>query len=386
MHHIFSGGRYTQKARAFALRYPKLNFILTQINFWIIAFILLVIILNLDRTSTSKMFDIQIRITYGSSSLTAIIGGILYGIILGFMDIWIDQSSLKNRSMGLIILIRVVAYLLIVIAVISFVRYILWELFINPYLIESRISAEADIAWKYLSFILLAFTLFLSPIITFINLMNRKFGPGVLIPMMFGRYRNPREEERIFMFMDLKSSTTHAEKLGHMRYSALIRDSFMDINQVLTKYNAEIYQYVGDEIVISWQVTSDIKGISCVEFFFACQDQFHKRYSYYMENYGFVPQFKAGLHLGLVTAVEVGEIKRDIAYHGDTLNTAARIQSVCNQYQKLILVSGQLKDFAALDEHYITRQLGDITLKGKAIPVELFSVEEKKQTHKQNVQ
>ena len=196
--------------------------------------------------------------------------------------------------------------------------------------------------------------------------------------MLFGKYRNPREEERIFMFMDLKSSTTHAEKLGHIKYSALIRDSFMDINQVLAKHYAEIYQYVGDEIVLSWPITNDIKGLSCVEFFFACLDQFNQRYNYYMNNYGFVPQFKAGLHLGIVTAVEVGEIKRDIAYHGDTINTAARIQSVCNQYNKIFLVSGDIKEFTDLDKEYSVELLGDINLKGKEKPIGVYSVEGKK--------
>ena len=215
-------------------------------------------------------------------------------------------------------------------------------------------------------------------VISFINQMNKKFGPGVLLPMLFGKYRKPREEERIFMFMDLKSSTTHAEKLGHLKYSALIRDSFMDINQVLSRHNAEIYQYVGDEIVISWPMTSNRSGLSCVEFFFACQDQFNKRYSFYMENYGFVPQFKAGLHLGVVTAVEVGEIKRDIAYHGDTLNTASRIQSVCNQYDKILLVSGDVKDFTQLEKEYSVESLGDISLKGKEKLIGVYSVECKK--------
>ena len=51
--------------------------------------------------------------------------------------------------------------------------------------------------------------------VSFINLMNKKFGPGVLIPMMFGRYRNPREEVRIFMFMDLEKNYS-LESLGQI--------------------------------------------------------------------------------------------------------------------------------------------------------------------------
>ena len=179
------------------------------------------------------------------------------------------------------------------------------------------------------------------------------------------------------MFMDLKSSTTHAEKLGHIKYSALIRDSFMDINQVLAKHNAEIYQYVGDEIVVNWPVKEGLKGLACIEFFFSVQDQFNLRHDYYMKEYGFIPQFKAGLHIGIVTAVEVGEIKRDIAYHGDTLNTAARIQSICNQYNKTFLISQDLKITADLRENYHLESLGQITLKGKDNPVEVYSINSK---------
>ncbi len=49
--------------------------------------------------------------------------------------------------------------------------------------------------------------------------------------------------------------------------------------------------------------------------------------------------------MGKVTAVEIGDIKRDIAYHVDTLNTAARIQSVCNEYNKDFLVSETAQKF-----------------------------------------
>jgi adenylate cyclase len=96
-----------------------------------------------------------------------------------------------------------------------------------------------------------------------------------------------------------------------------------------------------------------------------------------MDNYGFVPEFKAGLHLGIVTAVEVGEIKRDIAYHGDTLNTAARIQSVCNQYDKIFLVSRDAVDFIKVEDCYHVESLGKLTLKGKNEPIGVYSIESK---------
>ena len=177
------------------------------------------------------------------------------------------------------------------------------------------------------------------------------------------------------MFMDLQSSTSIAEELGHLRYSGFIRDSFMDINQVINKYNAEIYQYVGDEIVVSWRIAEGLTNLDCIRFYFACGEQFAKRSAYYEEQYGRLPFFKAGLHGGKITAVEIGEIKRDIAYHGDTINTAARIQSLCNTYGKSLLVSKLFMEYEGFAEQFSYELLGSVALKGKQEAVELVSVE-----------
>ena len=54
------------------------------------------------------------------------------------------------------------------------------------------------------------------------------------------------------MFIDLKDSTPIAEKLGHKDYFRFIRDFIYFISIALIEYNGRIYQYVGDEIVVSW--------------------------------------------------------------------------------------------------------------------------------------
>ena len=69
---------------------------------------------------------------------------------------------------------------------------------------------------------------------------------------------------------------------------------------------------------------------------------------------------------------------RAIAYHGDTLNTAARIQSICNKYDKIFLVSDEVKMFTGLENEYSVESLGDISLKGKDRLIAVYSVEGKK--------
>jgi adenylate cyclase len=44
------------------------------------------------------------------------------------------------------------------------------------------------------------------------------------------------------------------------------------------------------------------------------------------------------VHCGKVVIAEIDDIKKDIVYNGDVLNTASRIQSVCNKYGERLLV------------------------------------------------
>ncbi len=108
--------------------------------------------------------------------------------------------------------------------------------------------------------------------------------------------------------------------------------------------------------------------------FFAVQKQFEKRKSYYEEQYGIIPEFKAGLHMGTITVVEVGDVKRDIAFHGDTINTAARIQSICNDYNKSFLISEKITEYFDHEKKYKLESLGSIQLKGKVDQIKVFSI------------
>ena len=95
---------------------------------------------------------------------------------------------------------------------------------------------------------------------------------------------------------------------------------------------------------------------------------------YYDKTYGITPLFKAGVHCGRVMIAEVGEIKKELAFHGDAINTAARIQSKCNEFGETLLISQILRSQMALDPAITFNLLGSIELKGKSEPVDLYAV------------
>jgi adenylate cyclase len=365
---------YTASAQRFYARFPVLTYVLIQINFWVFANILLGIIVHLQTLSISETFKLPGISKLSAVIIIAIVSGIVYGTILGLTGYFFDNRILRRLSFGKIILFKTIISLCVVVVLVALTRFVFLDWLISASLYGKNLRLTPT-SWKYFFYILLTYYFFMTLVINFINQVNKKYGPGILIPLLLGKYRNPHEEERIFLFMDLQSSTSIAERVGHLKYSSFIRDSFMDINQVLLPFQAEVYQYVGDEIVLTWRAEVGLKNFSCVKFFFACKKQFTDRTEYYEKNYGFLPYFKAGLHIGKVTAVEIGEIKRDIAYHGDTLNTAARIQSVCNEYNQEFLVSTYLLQRIGPNHNFKTQELGMIQLRGKTIKVGIASVE-----------
>jgi adenylate cyclase len=190
--------------------------------------------------------------------------------------------------------------------------------------------------------------------------------------MLLGRYKDPKVEKRIFMFLDLKSSISNSETLGHYKYSKLIQDCFYDINDVVPKYDAEIYQYVGDEAVLSWPYKKGLANKNCVALFFDFQHTLKLRPDYYESKYGLKPEFKAGLHEGKLMVAEVRVVKKELAFQGDVINTSARIQAECNTHNVGILISERLKIDLNLNERYTASALGSVLLKGKLTEIQIF--------------
>lgn len=208
----------------------------------------------------------------------------------------------------------------------------------------------------------------------FILQINSKFGHGALGNIIRGKYNTPKEEKKIFMFLDLNSSTTMAEKLGDEKYHELLKDFFADITNPILDNKGEIYQYVGDEVIVAWNYDEGIENSQCVRCFFDIKIHIEKLKQKYLQRYGFIPSFKAGIHCGKVVAGEVGIIKRDITYSGDVLNTTSRILNMCKEFNAEIISSADLIGELRLANHYFAQPLGSIKLRGKEKEMVLSSL------------
>lgn len=203
--------------------------------------------------------------------------------------------------------------------------------------------------------------------------VNSKYGPGGFRAILLGRYVRPRKEKCIVIFLDLKDSTPIAEALGTTRYFDFIREFIAHISNALTEYDANIYQYVGDEVVASWK-TSRRNAQKCLSALIEAQRALQKNSDHFRRAYGFVPEFRAGIHEGEVTIGEIGVVKKDLAMSGDTMNTTARIRTACSALNRKFLVSQSFLELLPL-KPWQAVPLGAIELKGKSDGVELFAVQ-----------
>ena len=199
-----------------------------------------------------------------------------------------------------------------------------------------------------------------------------KYSPGIFLDVFSGKYVHPRNEKRIIMFIDLKDSTPIAEKLGHKDYFRFIRDFIYSISIALIEYNGRIYQYVGDEIVVSWPY-NQVNTKRCMDSLIEARKILQKNSERFRRKYGIVPEFRVGIHAGEVTIGEIGVIKKDLAMSGDTMNTTARIRSACSELKQKFIVSKDFIDAIDLKE-WQSESFGIVDLKGKDKGIELFAL------------
>ncbi len=339
--------------------------------FWILACILFILIRFLaygeDQGDVIVNPRLEVPITewlhYG------VMAGVILGIFYATIEFFFNKFLSKNFFLGVTVLLKVVLYIFVLIFTLTFIlSYIELDMDIDlP--IERGWWIDNTIFWLCAAYFFICSFIFL-----FIKIANEKFGRGILFNMLIGKYRQPTEEERVFMFLDLKSSTSIAEKLGHYKYSQLLQDCFFDLNRVVNRYDGSIYQYVGDEAVITWPIHKATKNNNCVAIYFAFMKIIEKRSKYYTRHYDLVPFFKAGLHGGKLIITEVGTVKKELAFHGDVINTASRIQDLCNKYDAALLVSESLLNQLKFRRKFNSESKGNISLKGKEESVNIFEI------------
>jgi len=331
---------------------------------WIIGLFIWRLIRGFDFTTDQELLNITVSpfifilIQFGFA--------ILAGFTFGTVQYIYEKLSLTSKSFRAFMIQSLLIHLCLMICI--------------YFLIFSILSFTGSIQTNFIEFITtklvlanLVYSFVINSVIIILIQINRLLGKGNLKKLITGKFHTPKEEARAFMFLDLKGSTTIAEQLGHLKYSSFIQDCFHFLS-VVDSYNVSIYQYVGDEVVLTWNLDKDDHLEGFIKAFYAYEDVLKDKKTYFETKYGIQPIFKAGLHIGPVTVVEVGNTKREIAYHGDTINVASRIQEQCKNFDSLLLISEKAYERVKHIKGYTFKNVGEFVLRGRKNSTQLYDV------------
>jgi adenylate cyclase len=327
---------------------------------WLIVGVLMTVYDHLVLYSGNSLGPSQVY-SFSLSLFLNLVSAFMGAMLGGSFLVFFVNTRYRDKSYGYTIIAVALGYIIVILLIMTMLAMVTVPLRTGkPLSIEGLTNFLMDgtrvkniVFWS----IIVAMTQLLLQI-------NSKFGQGALGKIILGKYNTPKEEKRIFMFLDLNGSTTMAEQLGDEKYHELLKDFFADITNPILDNKGEIYQYVGDEVIVAWKYEDGIENSHCVRCFFDIKVHIQKKKEKYLHRYGLIPAFKAGIHCGKVVAGEIGIVKRDITYSGDVLNTTSRILSMCKQLNAEIISSADLVA-ELLPGKYSTRPLGSIKLKGK---------------------
>jgi adenylate cyclase len=296
--------------------------------------------------------------------------GFLVGTSIGFCEEFLFLEKFRKKSYLFLLIFRTVVYSIVIafneLLINSASNFFTQNMTLNQSIYSAvfRENFPRDLA-------IIALVSVLSIALLQIRRLHR---PGDLIRYVTGRYHLPEEVNKIFLFIDLKSSTAIAEKIGNTEYSSFLIDYFHDMTGAILMSKAEIYQYIGDEIILTWSFDSGAKYARCINCFFDILTSIEMKKEEYLKKYGVHPEFKAALHAGSVSVTWIGSIKKEIVYHGDVINTTARIQDECNKLNQKFLISEYMLQNIELPAYLHSEFLGELQLKGKEKKVKIFGL------------
>ena len=193
--------------------------------------------------------------------------------------------------------------------------------------------------------------------------------------IVLGRYRRPRTEERFFLFVDIVGSTPLAERLGPASVHGFLDRVFQIVSDPIDDHEGDVYQYVGDEIVITWTLAGGRSGARPIACYFAVKSALELAARDFKREFDAVPQLRAALHAGPVITGEVGGRRRAIVFHGDVMNTTSRLENATRDLGRPFLVSEDAMSHLDGKEAYKAVDLGPQQLRGRAAPVHVYAVE-----------
>ncbi len=175
------------------------------------------------------------------------------------------------------------------------------------------------------------------------------------------------------MFIDIRGFTPISESLEPEEVVDILNEYLTMATEEIIKYNGVLDKYIGDGIMALFNVpyTMENPELACIKAAVSIRNNSEVLYKKLFDKYGKGVEFGIGINCGSAIVGNIGSVKRmDYTAIGDTVNTAARLESNAKKGQ--ILISDKL--YSRVAEKVDVNVVGELKLKGKEIPILTYEV------------
>lgn len=297
--------------------------------------------------------------------INAVIIAPVITLLVAFCEFIVFGRRIRKKGFRTVLTLRLVTYITSIIAIILLVVIFTRMVRYDTHFIEIIRSDEFQTYLREGDFkTLIAYVCALVALTIFTMQMSRKMGQGVLLSFILGRYRQPREVDRFLMFVRVLNAKALLEKLGNEGCLRYLNEVLYDVTDTILLRHGVIVEYVNDELLIVWEPDHGQERARCLRTYFDICDVLTREKLHYYEEYGVVPALSAALHRGTVVIGEIGEVKSEIVYSGDPVNTTYRMLGYATESGQLIASSEAIDDLE-VPAIFSVSDIGSIRLRGK---------------------
>ncbi|SVA90931.1 uncharacterized protein METZ01_LOCUS143785 [marine metagenome] len=179
-----------------------------------------------------------------------------------------------------------------------------------------------------------------------------------------------------FLFSDIRGFTPISEsfKDNPEGLVELINRFLTNQTDIILKWGGTVDKYMGDCIMAFWNAPLDDENhthsaISAAIEMREALEEFNEG-----EHTGISIHTGTGINTGTCIVGNMGSTSRfDYSVIGDAVNLAARLESQCKEWNTNLIISEYTESMESDNFNFV--RLGDVTVKGKSVPVGIYTIE-----------
>ena len=205
----------------------------------------------------------------------------------------------------------------------------------------------------------------------------RYVSPEVVRQVLSTKESRLRAEQRevTILFCDLRDSTALGEKLSMNELMRLLNNYFEMITEAVFRHGGMINKFIGDGILAVYNAPVDVPfhADAAVKTALEIHEQMGQLNKKWGDWLAARLTVSVAIHTGMVISGNVGSALRlEYTIIGDPVNVAARVESLTKDFNARTLITAATR--ARLAEHYPLKPLGEVPIRGRSEPIELYEL------------